>query len=64
MSTVPMGIKGYPELRSYFYARYFFDRTRHCWCCNIAGVLLSPFSLWTLLLVLPILSGGTASCKR
>jgi glycosyltransferase involved in cell wall biosynthesis len=55
MSTVPMVIKGYPELRNYFYARYFFDRTQALLVLGLSGVLLSPFSFWILLLVLPYL---------
>ncbi|HVZ19018.1 MAG TPA: hypothetical protein VG897_18015, partial [Terriglobales bacterium] len=53
MSTVPLVIRWYPELRRFFYARYFFDRTQALLVLAIAGILFSLLSPFTLLLVLP-----------
>ena len=53
MSTVPLVISWYPELRGYFYARYFFDRTQALLTLGVLGVLLAFLTPFTLLLLVP-----------
>lgn len=53
MSTVPLVIRGYPELRRFFYARYFFDRTQALLVLALAGLALAFLSPFALILALP-----------
>jgi glycosyltransferase involved in cell wall biosynthesis len=53
MSTVPLLVRGYPELRRFFYARYFFDRTQALLALALFGFLLTIFFPWGLVLVVP-----------
>jgi len=53
MSTVPLVVRGYPELRRFFYARYFYDQTQALLILALAGVLTGFFFPMGLVLVLP-----------
>ena len=53
MATVPLVIQRHPELRRFFYARYFFDRTQALVVLALVGVLLALVSPWCLLLIAP-----------
>jgi glycosyltransferase involved in cell wall biosynthesis len=53
MSTVPLVIRGYPELRQFFYARYFFDQTQALLVLGLTGLFLGFLSPWALILTLP-----------
>jgi glycosyltransferase involved in cell wall biosynthesis len=55
MSTVPLVIRWYPELRRFFYKRYFFDETQALLVLGILGVLLAFLTPFALLLALPYL---------
>lgn len=53
MSTVPLTIRGYPELRRFFYARYFFDQTQALLVLGLTGLLVAAFTPLGWILALP-----------
>ena len=62
MIVFPWMIRRFPELRRFFYARYFYDKAQALLVLGLAGVLLCAFSWWTLLLCMPyVLFRGSES---
>ena len=53
MSTVPLVVRAYPELRRSFYARYFFNRTQALLALALGGVVLGFLLPIVWVLVLP-----------
>jgi cellulose synthase/poly-beta-1,6-N-acetylglucosamine synthase-like glycosyltransferase len=53
LQVFPWLIRQYPELRAFFFARYFYDRAQAFIFGALAGVALAPVSLWFLLAVVP-----------
>jgi glycosyltransferase involved in cell wall biosynthesis len=49
----PFLLRKFPELRQFFFARYFYDRTQACFVTAIAGIALAPLHAAGLLLTLP-----------
>lgn len=49
----PLLARKFPELRSFFYARYFWDRSQALVFTAWTGVALAPISYWTLVLTIP-----------
>jgi GT2 family glycosyltransferase len=53
ISSVPLVVGANPELRGFFYARYFFDKTQALLLCALIGMGLAWFFPLALVLVLP-----------
>jgi glycosyltransferase involved in cell wall biosynthesis len=53
IGAVPLVVGAYPELRRFFYARYFFDQTQALLVLAIASCLVGLFFPWAWCLVLP-----------
>jgi glycosyltransferase involved in cell wall biosynthesis len=53
MSTVPLVVGLYPELREFFYARYFLDKTQALLMLAVTGILVGLFFPLAALLVIP-----------
>jgi glycosyltransferase involved in cell wall biosynthesis len=53
MSTVPLVVRSYPELRRFFYKRYFLNKTQALLVLSLFGAVMAVFVPYTLALILP-----------
>lgn len=60
MSAVPLVVSGYPELRQFFYARYFYNRTQALLTLGLLGVVGAVAHPAALLLALPYVIDRTS----
>ena len=51
--TWPLLAKRFPELRKFFFARYFWDKSQACLVAAVTGLLLAPVALPALALCIP-----------
>lgn len=49
----PALVRDFPELRSFFYKRYFYNRAQALFTLGLAGLALVPVSAWGLIMLLP-----------
>jgi cellulose synthase/poly-beta-1,6-N-acetylglucosamine synthase-like glycosyltransferase len=60
----PRFVRQFPELRRFFYARYFFDRTQAWTLLAVLGIALAPLYWATLLLMAPYILFRTSEPSR
>lgn len=60
----PKFIRNYPELRQFFVYGYFYEQTQVWVSLAILGVMLAPFTLWTLLLIVPYIAARGSESSR